>query len=324
MDKTNKIIAVVGPTASGKTSFSMELCRRLGGEIISCDSVQVYRGFNIGSAKATRDEQAQIPHHLLDVAEWSESFDAQRYSELAKEAIADIRARGKVPILTGGTGLYLRTLRWGLMDAPKIPEELREKLRKDEDANPGQGWQRLFELDPLSAEKIEKNNTHYVLRALELCLVSGRKASELRAEHGFSREEVPMDVISLLWERDVLRKRIFERTGEMLQGGMIEECEALLASGVSPDCRPMTAVGYREVVAYLKGDLARDQLLEAIATRTWQYSKRQRTWFRREKDTRDLEFKTIIDFEAALTGAFGSLLSGSPAINKTLATDSPE
>lgn len=283
------LLAVVGPTASGKSTLALAVCVEGQGELVSCDSVQVYRGFAIGCAKPTAAERARVPHHLLDVAAWDEPFDARRYRDLALAAIADVRARGRLPVLCGGTGLYLRTLRWGLVDAPAADAALRAELHADEARVPGSAWARLQALDPVSAAAIPRENVVHVVRALEITLQSGEPASALRARHGFAREEVPMRVVAVDWPAPALRERIAARVAAMMAAGLLDEVAALLGSGVSPEARPMRSVGYKECAQVLRGEAAREGLEERIVRATVAYARRQRTWLRRERDVRWLE-----------------------------------
>lgn len=293
-------LAIVGPTASGKSEVALELARQQGGELVSCDSVQVYRGFVVGCAKATAEERAVVPHHLLDVVDWHEPFDAQRYVELATDALSDIRARERLPILCGGTGLYLRTLRFGLIDAPAPSPELRERLYGEERASPGCLYARLQALDFESAKNIEPHNTVYVVRALEIFETTGKPASVLRAEHAFREERHPMQVVLLQWEPTVLRQRIRARTQAMLRGGLLDEVAGLLAAGVDPNARPMRAVGYKEACEVVQGQAPSAGLDERIAVATWAYARRQRTWFRKERDVRVLELSSVAAAVATL------------------------
>jgi tRNA dimethylallyltransferase len=279
---TPPLWAVVGQTASGKSRVALALARAAGGEIISCDSVQIYRRFDIGSAKPSAAERAAVPHHLIDVAAPDEAFDAARYVALATEAAAAVRARGRVPILCGGTGLYLRALRYGLITDVESDPAMRRKLASAEAQEPGSLYRRLAALDPTTAARTEPNNLVHVTRALEICLLTGEPASVVRARHGFRREQVPMRVVDLVWDPRALRARIDARVQAMLAAGLVDEVEALLADGVPHDCKPMQAVGYREVVAALRGALPRAELYDRIARSTWAYARRQRTWLRRE------------------------------------------
>ncbi len=277
------MLAVVGPTASGKSSVAMRIAMQHGADILSCDSVQVYRGFAIGCAKPTSEEQAQVRHHLIDVVAWNEEFDAQRYCGLATEAIAAVRQSGRRAILCGGTGLYLRALRYGLIDAPERDLALRERLYAEEKARPGVLYDRLQALDPVSARRTEPNNLVHVVRALEIHATTGELPSALRAKHGFNEERVPMQIVAIDWPRDELRRRIGARVDLMIEQGLVDEVRHLRAEGVPSTCRPMRAVGYREVCAMLDGTMPAEELPRRITQATWEYARRQYTWLRREK-----------------------------------------
>lgn len=279
-----QVLAVIGPTASGKSAVAMTLAERTGGEIIACDSVQVYRGFDIGSAKATPQEQARVPHHLVDVVDGHGDFDAQRYVERALDALARVTARGKTAIICGGTGLYLRALRYGLAQNGGSDPAIRAALQAEEAAHPGSLFRRLQSLDPVTAERTEPNNLVHVIRAVEICLITGEPASVVRGRHGFARPQVSMQVLSLHWPAEVLRARIVARAHAMVGAGLINEVERLLGQGISPTCRPMRAVGYKEALETMQGAQPLATLAERIAHSTWQYARRQRTWLRREPD----------------------------------------
>jgi tRNA dimethylallyltransferase len=298
--RTPPVLAVVGPTASGKSAVALALAAEIGAEIISCDSVQVYRGFEIGCAKPTAVERAQTPHHLIDVAAWNEPFDAQRYRTLAIGALAAIGARERVAIVCGGTGLYLRALRYGLADVPSAPPELRAALYAEEAGAPGSLYRRLLQIDPESARHIEPNNIVHVARALEIHAACGRPASLVRSEHGFAAELVPMRVVALRWPAAALRARIEERTGAMLEAGLLDEVQQLLAAGVAADSRPMRSVGYKEAVAVLSGSESSRGLAERIARSTWAYARRQLSWLRRERDVEWLDVTSPCEAVAAL------------------------
>ena len=291
------VLALVGATASGKSTLGHRLAQRVGGEIVNCDSVQVYRGFEIGCAKATAAQREEVPYHLLDVAEWHEGFDAHRYCELALAAIGDIRKRGRRPIVVGGTGLYLRMLRWGEADLPRADAALRAQLEADEAQVPGVLRARLRELDPRSACTITAGNSRQVLRALEICLLTGKAASALREKHRFASARLSMDVV-VLERGEALAERIRARTQWMLANGLLEEARRLLAAGVSPTCTAMASIGYKQVVELLAGRIQESELADTIAARTRQYAKRQRTWWKKDRDPRagamaDDETKTL-------------------------------
>lgn len=286
-------LAILGPTGSGKSSVAFELAKEIGGEIISCDSVQVYRGFDVGSAKPTAAEQAEVAHHLIDVADWHETYDTQRFREEATALIADIRGRGRFPIICGGTGLYFRVLRWGVIDVPSADPEFRESWESREQASPGVVVDELQKVDPESLASIARNNVRQQIRALEIFEMTGRKASDLKREHGFKDEEVPMHGFWLQWDAEPLRARIRARVDVMLESGFVEEVQELLERGVSQDCQGMRAVGYRDVAQFLRGEFARDELAERVWKSTWAYARRQRTWLRREKKLDAVEVESL-------------------------------
>ena len=273
--------ALVGPTAAGKSALALALAQKLDGEIISADAVQVYEHCTIGSAKPTSAERALVPHHLIDVAHPSAPFDASQFVHLAQKAIAAVRARGRVPILCGGTGLYIRALRLGLIEVPK-DAALRAELEAADAQNPGISLKRLRQLDPASAQSIHPSNGHYVRRALEITLLSGRPASAVRAEHGARPALLPMKLFWVDRPDAQLRQRIAARIGHMLQLGFVDEVRGLLGMGLGPQSQALRSVGYREVAAMLLGQLPPEALEGAMAKSTWGYVRRQRIWLRRE------------------------------------------
>lgn len=266
----------------------MALAQRYGGEILACDSVQVYRGFDIGSAKAGASERAQVAHHLLDVVGPHASFDAQMYCDLAHKAVTSCRARHKRPIVCGGTGLYLRALRYGLAPSITAQPAFRAARMAEEQKTPGSLYAALQRCDPDSAAAIGPHNLVQLLRALEISVLAQEPASVIRARHRAARKTRPMRLIQPVWPDAVLRSRIEARIDVMLASGLIEEVEALLAQGVAADCRPMRAVGYREVGLYLRGALGKAELKAAMAKSSWAYARRQRTWLRQEADVQPL------------------------------------
>jgi len=276
------ILAIVGPTASGKSAVGLELAAELGGEIVSCDSMQLYRGFDIGTAKPTVEEQARIQHHLIDVAEPSEVFSAARYVDLADRAIAEIEARGRRAILVGGTGLYLRALRWGLFDAPPRDEALRERLYAEESAAPGSLHARLSIVDPTSAQRIGARDRVRLVRALEVAELTGTPLSAHHAAHART-ERHPMRVVVLDPPKELLDQRILARTNELLARGLVEETRTLVARH-GRQAGPFQSVGYHEALAFLDGALSQAELAPAIVRATRYYARRQRTWFRKERD----------------------------------------
>jgi len=272
-----KPIFLAGPTAAGKSAAALELAERFNGEIISVDSMQVYRGMDIGTAKPAAEERKRVPHHLIDIADIAEPFDAAKFVALARAAAADILARGRTPILCGGTGLYFKAYLEGLGDAPPGDAQLRAKLA----ATPLE--ELLAELertDPAIIEKVRKNPRR-VIRAVEVIRLTGRPFSEQRAAWtGACREAGTF--LGLTRPAGELRERIHRRVDEMFQRGLVAETERLLATGFEQNATAMQALGYRQVVEYLRGQRPLPEAIELVKIRTRQFAKRQLTWFRRQ------------------------------------------
>lgn len=272
----SELLVIVGETASGKTALAIELARRHGGEIIGADSVQVYRGFDIGSGKPRHEELAGVVHHLLDVADPDEDFDAARFVELADRAIEDVRARGKLPIVCGGTYLWVRALLHGLAAAPRAPKELRAELQREAETLGSPALHaRLAEVDPRSAARLHPNDAVRIVRALEVHRTTGRALSDLQEEHGFRTVRHRARQVALRHPRHEIEARIERRIDAMLAAGWVDEVRGLLER--YPNARAMSAVGYAEVRAHLQGRLEID-LRTAIVRATKTYARRQRTW----------------------------------------------
>ena len=278
-----KILAVVGPTASGKSALALSLAKRLGGEIISCDSMQVYRRMNVGTAKPTEEEMAEVRHHLIDVAEPQESFSAADYVSLAVKAIEDCTARGRLPIVCGGTGLYLDALLRGEDLAPDtVDESVRAELmafaeREGADAL----WEELLRIDPESAAATHKNNIKRVARAIEIFRVSGVTKTELDRRSKLSGGRYDATVIGLRYEdRGTLYDRINRRVDTMIADGLVEEARGLLEEGVfEKNATAAQAIGYKEILPYVRGAVTLESASEALKMATRRYAKRQMTWF---------------------------------------------
>jgi tRNA dimethylallyltransferase len=276
-----KPIFIAGPTAVGKTEVALALAERVGGEIISVDSMQVYRGLNIGTAKPTAEERQRVPQHLIDVADLRESFDAGRFVEMAKVAVAEIEARGRVPIFCGGTGMYFRAFLEGLGSVPASDPAVRAAL----EATPmAELLEELGRLDPASFERIDRQNPRRVWRALEVIRLTGRPFSEQRARwadesEGAAAQDVPVGV-GLCRSGEDLRRRIDQRVDVMFQRGLVEETQRLLSQGLAENRVAMQALGYRQVVEYLQGERSLPETIEMVKSRTRKFAKRQMTWFR--------------------------------------------
>ncbi len=284
-DTPPPLLVVVGPTASGKSTLAARLGARLGGEVISADSVQVYRHFNIGAGKPNADELALCPHHLIDIREPDELLEASAWADLALETIEDVRRRGLLPIVCGGTFLWVRALIFGLAEAPSGSEEVRARHRKlEQEEGRAHLHQMLAQVDPSSAERLHPNDFVRVSRALEVFELSGRPLSAIQAEHGFSRPRFSARLLGLDWERAAFERRIFDRVGKMLEAGLVEEVCSLLERGFG-SARAMSSVGYRQVQEWLKEEASppKAELHQKIDQVTRIFARRQRTWLRDEK-----------------------------------------
>lgn len=275
------LVALVGPTAVGKTAACAAICGRLDAEVISSDSVQVYRGLDIGSAKPGPAELAAAPHHLIDVAGPEEPFDAARFVELADRAAMDIAGRGKRVLIAGGTGLYLKALLFGLAPAPPRDDALRARLAGEwQRLGPEAMHARLADLDPDAAAGLHPNDRQRVLRALEVALIPGPNLSQRQAGHGFARPRYPHLLLGLSRPRAELNARIEARCRAMWQGGLLDEVRDLLAAGLDPRAKALGSLGYRQAVAVLAGELSPEEGLAQMIARTKAYAKRQMTWFK--------------------------------------------
>jgi len=278
------LVVVLGPTGSGKTALSLTLAERFHGEIVNCDSLAMYREFEIGTAKPTVAERVRVPHHMLDVVDPCGFITAGEYARQARDVLQQIKARGALPIVVGGTGLYLRALLEGLFAGPQRSEELREHLRqRAEEKGPGYLHRLLARLDPAAAEKIHAHDTAKLLRAIEVCLASRTKMSEMW-KHG--RDPLPGFRIVRLGldpDRKALYERINERAQRMFDDGLSDETLTLLEKyGAAP--RPLSALGYKQAVALMRGEFEREGAVQAAQQAHRNYAKRQMTWFRREPD----------------------------------------
>lgn len=279
-EKPERLLCVVGPTASGKTELAIATCERVGGEIVSADSVQIYRGFDIGSGKPNAEERARAPHHLIDVLDPLETADAMTFAGLAERAIADIRARGKVPVLCGGTYFWVRALVIGLAPAPRADEGVRARHRAIvEERGRTALHEELAKVDPASAERLHPNDVVRVSRALEVHELSGKTMSEHHADHGFRTHRMESAMIGIATTPEVLTERITARVDAWLAHGWIEEVKELVARGYG-ESRAMASVGYHEVHAHLAGTLPRETLRESIVQSTRTFARKQRTWLR--------------------------------------------
>ncbi len=300
---SNKIIVVAGPTASGKTRLGIALARAFRGEIVSADSMQLYRGMDVGTAKATREEQAAAPHHMLDVADPRESWSVARYVEEASRVCDEILARGCVPIVVGGTGLYIDSLVAGRdFAACEEDKSLRGELEAEYDRVGGEKMLKaLAVFDPERAAKLGAGDRRRIVRAIEIYRLTGMTATEHDAEtrRRPPRYEAARIVLNYKNRAD-LYKRIDRRVTRMAEDGLFREVEALLQAGLPPDCTAMQAIGYKETVLALRGELTDEEALDLIRQSSRRYAKRQITWFGRWEDALRILWDSEPDFQAAL------------------------
>jgi tRNA dimethylallyltransferase len=277
-----RLICIVGPTASGKSALALKLAQQLDGEILSADSMQIYRGFDIGTGKPSARERQLVPHHLLDVAEPLEIWDAARWATRAAELIAELRARGKQPIVCGGSFLWVRALLYGLVEAPRGDAALRASHRElAERGGRAALHARLAGVDAPSAARLSPNDFVRVSRALEVFELTGLRMSEIQAAHGFREQRFPARLVGVARERPELDQLILQRVKAMLAAGWVAEVEGLLAQGYG-EARAMAAVGYRQISEALSKAAVQDEptLVEAIVRATRVFARRQRTWLR--------------------------------------------
>jgi len=267
----------------------MGLAEQLGCELLSVDSMQVYRGFDIGTAKPTVEEQERVPHHGIDLLDPEETFSAGAFLEYARETLRRAQERGVDVLAVGGTGLYFRAMLHGLTPSAPADPDFREALRKEEAKSPGIGHQRLTAVDPEAAARIHPNDFVRTERALEVLHTTGITQSQWVEQHAWSEAPFATEVFGIRWDRELLRKRIRQRVDLMLESGWIEEVAGLLEAGVKEDMTPMLALGYRDIAAHLRGDRRRDELAEQISTSIGRFAKRQGTWFNREPSIRWME-----------------------------------
>ncbi len=277
------LVAIVGPTASGKTPLGVWLARKFGGEVLACDSTQVYRGFDIGTAKPAIEERQGVPHHLLDLVEPSFPFTAGEYRQRAVAVLEDLRQRSRLPIFTVGTGLYLRALLEGLADAPARSQELRARLEELADTHSLQYLHRVLRrLDPEAAARIGGRDRPKLIRAIEVCLLTGRSITEIHQAGRQPLEGYSPIKIGLQPPRSALYERIERRVRTMLEHGWLEEVAGLVRSGIPPNAKPFDFIGYAELRAHLDGTITLAAARKAISQSTRRYAKRQLTWFRKE------------------------------------------
>ncbi len=294
-----ELLIICGPTASGKTAVAVEICLETGGEVISADSMQIYRGMNIGTAKPTPLEKRGVPHHLLDVADPGEAYSVAAYREKAIEAIEDVLTRGRTPVVCGGTGLYIDALTRPMGFSAQGDESVRCPL--EEMASQEGGKERLHgllrDVDPESAERLHVNDVRRVIRALEIQQLTGKTLSEHRAEDRGREGAYRGNLFGLSWPREVLYQRIDLRVDLMMAEGLADEVEELLKGGLSGSATAIQGIGYKEIVRALRGECTMEEAVNRIKQASRNYAKRQLTWFRRDERIQwiDAESRTARD-----------------------------
>src|SRR5579875_395527 len=280
-----KILAILGPTAAGKSELGIQVAKRIGGEIVNADSLQVYKHMDIGTAKPSRAEREKIPHYLIDIVDPDAEFNAGAYKRVAQEVIRELHKRGIRIILVGGTYLYVRVLLYGLIEGISADRGIREELRRLKlDFGVSYVYEKLKSLDPETADRIHPNDYVRIERALEAYYLTGAKMSELQEKHGFRDNKYEVLKIGISEERDILKKRIDERVSRMIEEGLVYEVKRLRDMGFGRDLKPMQSIGYNHINQYIDGEITLDKAIELIKRDTKRLAKRQMTWLRKDKD----------------------------------------
>jgi tRNA dimethylallyltransferase len=280
--RKNRLVAIVGPTGCGKSELALHLAEEFHGEIVNCDSVQIFRFFNIGAAKLPPEARRGIPHHMIDIANPDEVFTAGDFARFGRPILHDIAGRGRLPVVTGGTGFYLRALLDGLAPGPQRNEELRAWLQKREAQRPGLLHRLLRRLDAPTAARIHPNDVQKAMRAVEICVSARRTATEVFAAGRDSLEDFRVLKIGLFPDREKLYERLEARMEAMFAAGLVEETASILARGYAPDAKPFESIGYKQALQTIHGELSPKEALFYAKRDTRRYAKRQMTWFRQE------------------------------------------
>ncbi len=281
IDKKQKMVIITGPTAVGKTSSSISLAQEFGTEIISADTVAVYRGMDIGAAKPSKAERDAVPHYMIDVADPDEPFDAAIFAKQAENVAQSLNDKGQIPLVVGGGGFYIKALTHGLFEQGRSDPELRASLRKQaKEIGSTAMHERLAEVDPQAAQRIHPNDEYRVVRALEVCTLTNQPVSTQQAAHGFSNSNYDVLIFCLHRERQDLYERINSRVDIMLSQGLEEEVHGLIAGGYGPSLKSMQSIGYRHMCQYISGALNHEEAVSTMKRDTRRLAKRQMTWFR--------------------------------------------
>ena len=305
MTQSIRVIAVIGPTASGKTAVGMQLAQRIGGEIISVDSMQVYRWMDIGTAKPSPEMRAAVPHHLIDILNPDEAYNAGKFTEDADNIIHQLVKREKPAILLGGTNLYLKALIHGIIPIPVVSISIKTIVQGIYDSGGVEAcYEELNQVDPRSAEKLHPNDVSRIMRALGVVMETGTSIQEYQDQHRFEEDRYQVLTIGLQWPRDTLYKRINHRVISMVDEGLIEEVESLLERGYHPELPSMKSIGYRQTCQFLNGEIDKGEMIAEIQQKSRHYAKKQLTWHRNEPEIEWLDegkltetvFSTVVSF----------------------------
>lgn len=305
----NNVVVIVGPTASGKTKLSVETALKYNGEVISADSMQIYKYMNIGTAKPTIDEMSGVPHHLIDFLEPSEEFNVVKYKELATSCIDDILSRQRLPILTGGTGFYINSVIYDEKYTETVKDnEFRDELFKEAEVHGNEFiHKKLQEVDPEAAKSIHMNNVKRVIRALEVCKFTNKKFSESNKPEQKLSKKYNFIILCLNVERNYLYERINSRVDNMIEDGLVKETKDLYEKGMLNYPTSSASIGYKELIPYLKGDVPLDEAVSKLKQSTRNYAKRQITWFKRIKESNIIDIDREDDISSILTKVYACI-----------------
>ena len=284
-DAKPKVIVICGPTALGKTSTAIHVAKSFDGEIIGADSMQIYKYMDIGTAKPTLDEQARVKHHMIDVINPDEHFDARKYANLSRNKVMELHGQKIIPFVVGGTGLYIKALIHGLFQTKVSDSDIRNRLKAEiKDYGSAYLYKKLCRQDPDTAKKIHPNDTYRIIRALEVYALTGKTLSELHQSHGFKDRPFVVLKIGLHIPREILYDRINKRVELMINSGFVNEVKRLLAMGYSQELKSMQSIGYRHIVNFIEGHCTWDETVRTLKRDTRRYAKRQMTWFKADPE----------------------------------------
>jgi len=300
-DVKPKVIVICGPTALGKTSAGIHLAKSFDGEIIGADSMQIYRYMDIGTAKPTLDEQARVKHHMIDIINPDEHFDARKYAILSRKKVMELHGQKIIPFVVGGTGLYIKALIYGLFQTKASDSDIRNRLKAEVKAyGSAYLYKKLGHQDPDTAKKIHPNDTYRIMRALEVYALTGKTLTELHHAHGFKDSPFVALKIGLLIHRELLYDRINKRVEMMINSGFVNEVKQLLTMGYSPELKSMQSIGYRHIVNFIEGHCTWDETVRTLKRDTRRYAKRQMTWFKADPEVIWKEPESLEDIKGLI------------------------